>query len=650
MKRKVLKKKKVVRRKKPLVRKNIVRRRKNSSDVVLTLTKGEFNALDRVFYGKDHFDLIHDILESMSGYHNWPASIALSQEEKAALAADLIYAMTNELPTVDRYFNEVYKKLPKAQVKSLEPILKKVQGEPASKGNPRTRKNALKKKAKRGARGFLVDGDWRAQFKKSYSSRTFKGADKMQLTASELKMFREVDQLKPLVDSSGYLILPKYIPLIEREVKKSKDILAAKNAKWKKENLPTLDQAKAQDADIKGFVSYFKAVREDLSDTEKKSKTSLLSPRGKLYVRERFPGADFILKKVVKDHIDKTTPTTTSTKKAASSFADLFEDLSDDFSVQSESESVPKSKSSSKSKPKSSSKSKSKSKSVSKSRTASQSFDLSTDSSGSVPGSYDFPVSEEEIMESVEKGEVVGMLDEGQILALRATAGNFKDSLDTVQEALDESKELYDNLKNQLSFMGLDVLPNPHGGRRVGSDRYFPGNYSPRILSQLNPRGMSTKKHPSVATQVKFFKSPRGRVIWKGSAADGLGGAKADYELMAAGKSAGGARSQYKGWTNKDFRSVLSQLKNMKVPLSMKATPRRAAEDLYVYPKTKSFPIGDLYHARLAIIYVLSPSNSRQRKRVIKAVQKHWPEYKWSDFWKAKSKGKGLKTWNQYLK
>lgn len=632
MKRKVLKKKKVVRRKKPLVRKNIVRRRKNSSDVVLTLTKGEFNALDRVFYGKDHFDLIHDILESMSGYHNWPASIALSQEEKAALAADLIYAMTNELPTVDRYFNEVYKKLPKAQVKSLEPILKKVQGEPASKGNPRRRKNALKKKAKRGAKGFPENGDWRNEFKKSYSSRTFKGADKMELTTAELDMFRKSKLLKPYIDSSGYLILPKYIPILEKEIGKSKALLASKSAKWKKENLPTLDQAKALDPDIKGFVTYFRAVRNDLSDTEKGSKTTLLSPKGQILVKTRLPGSAYIIKKVVKDHIDKTKPTTTSTRKAATSFADLLDDLSDDFSAQSESESVPKSKS------------------VSKSRTASQSFDLSTDSSGSVSSPFDFPVSEEEIMESVEKGEVVGMLDEDQILALRATAGNFKDSLDTVQEALYESKELYDNLKDQLSFMGLDVLPNPHAGRRVGSDRYFPGNYSPRILSQLNPRGMSTKKHPSVATQVKFFKSPRGRVIWKGSAADGLGGAKADYELMAAGKSAGGARSQYKGWTNKDFRSVLSQLKNMKVPLSMKATPRRAAESLYVYPKTKRYPIGDLYHARLAIIYVLSPSNSRQRKRVIKAVQKHWPEYKWSDFWKAKSKGKGLKTWNQYLK
>lgn len=511
---------------------------------------------------------------------------------------------------------------------------------------PLVRKNALKKKAKRGSKGFPENGDWRNEFKKSYASRTFKGKDKMELTTAELGLFRDSKLLKPYIDSSGYLNLPKYIPIIEKEIGKSKAILATKDAKWKKENLPTLDQAKALDPDIKGFATYFRAVRNDLSDTEKGSKTTLLSPKGQILVKARLPGAAYIIKKVVKDHIDKTKPTTTSTKKAATSFADLLEDLSDDFSVQSESVSKPKAKS----KPKSSSKSKSKSKSVSRSATASQSFDLSTDSSGSIAGSYDFPVSEEEIMESVEKGEVVGMLDEDQILALRTTAGNFKDSLDTVQEALDESKELYDNLKAQLSFMGLDVLPNPHGGRRVGSDRYFPGNYSPRILSQLNPRGMSTKKSPSVAAQVKFFKSPRGRVIWKGSVADGLGGAKADYELMAAGKSAGGARSQYKGWTNKDFRSVLSQLKKMKVPLSMKATPRRAAEDLYVYPKTEKYPIGDLYHARLAIIYVLSPSNSRERKKVIKTVQEHWPEYKWSDFWKSKSKGKGLKTWNQYLK
>ena len=575
MKRKALKKKKVVRRKKPLVRKNVVRRRKNSSDVVLTLTKGQFNTLDEVFYGKDDFDLIHDILESMRGYHNWPAHIALSQEEKSVLWGDLWFAMTQKLPTVDRYFNEVYKKLPKAQVKSLESILKKVESLPRSKGNPRRRKNALKKKAERGSKGFPENGDWRNEFKKSYSSREFKGKDKMKLSSAELVVFQTSTLLKPYIDSSGYLNLPKYIPILEKEIGRSKSVLASKSAKWKKENLPTLDQAKAIDPNIKGFVSYFRAVRGDLSDTEKGSKTTLLSPKGQLLVIARLPGSAYIVKKVVKDYIDKTKPTTTSTKKAASSFADLLDDLSDDLSAQSESAS--KSKSSSKPKPKP----KSKSKSVSRSRDVSQSFDLSTDSSGSVAGSYDFPVSEEEIMESVEKGEVVGVLDEDQILALRATAGNFKDSLDTVQDALDESKELYDNLKAQLSFMGLDVLPNPHGGRRVGSDRYFPGNYAPRILSRLNPRGRALK---------------------------------------------------------------------MKVPLRMKATPRRAAEDLYVYPKTEKYPIGDLYHARLAVIYVLSPSGSRQAEKVIKTVQEHWPEYKWSDFWKAKSKGKGLKTWNQYLK
>ena len=44
----------------------------------------------------------------------------------------------------------------------------------------------------------------------------------------------------------------------------------------------------------------------------------------------------------------------------------------------------------------------------------------------------------------------------------------------------------------------------------------------------------------------------------------------------------------------------------LKVPLRMAETPRYAAEGIYVYPKTDSFPIGDLYHARMAVDRVLS--------------------------------------------
>ena len=399
------------------------------------------------------------------------------------------------------------------------------------------------------------------EFKKSFRDRTFKNGF-MSLNAKEQTIFQN-KPFNKMLDKSGQSInVAAYGAFLDKAIAESNAALAAKSGSWMKKNLPSLESAKNALPQIKGPKSYLKAVRSDLEDTEKGSKTSLLGKLGRGTVKNRLPGNAYIIRKVVTDHLAKSRPAkgSSSRKDTTIGFRDLFSaDNIPSLSEESQSKSKSKSKSRSRSRSKAS---------------ASESDPLSSSEEAMLS---------ESVEESIAKGEVVGVLDEDQIAVLRVTADNFKDSLDQVQESLSETKELYANMKAQLSSMGLQILPNPSHVRplsRVGSDRYFPSSYRPRLLSQLNPRGA-----------VK-----------------------------------------------------------LKVPLRMKATPRRAAEELYVYPKRKSFPIGDLYHARMAIIYVLSSDHSRQRKKVIKTVQANWPDYSWSTFWNAKRKGKKLKTWNQYLK
>lgn len=95
-------------------------------------------------------------------------------------------------------------------------------------------------------------------------------------------------------------------------------------------------------------------------------------------------------------------------------------------------------------------------------------------------------------------------------------------------------------------------------------------------------------------------------------------------------------------------RNPMSRRSNRRlrrVPDDMRETPRSAAEDLYVFPRQQSFPIGDLFHARLALVYALSPTHASQRKKVAQAVQKAYPSYDWGAWWNARKK-KGVPTWS----
>jgi len=91
------------------------------------------------------------------------------------------------------------------------------------------------------------------------------------------------------------------------------------------------------------------------------------------------------------------------------------------------------------------------------------------------------------------------------------------------------------------------------------------------------------------------------------------------------------------------------------VPLRMASTSRRAAEGLYVYPRQKIYPIGDLYHARKALNYVIGfPSTRPEASAVVRAVVKAYPQYDWKAYWasKLKKRKKGqtkLESFDSYL-
>lgn len=91
------------------------------------------------------------------------------------------------------------------------------------------------------------------------------------------------------------------------------------------------------------------------------------------------------------------------------------------------------------------------------------------------------------------------------------------------------------------------------------------------------------------------------------------------------------------------------------VPARIASTPREAAYGAFVFPNkapgSGSYPIGDLYHARLALVYVLSPSNKGKRRAVVQAVQAVHPQYDWAKWWDRKAKGKkGVQSWASYVK
>jgi len=69
------------------------------------------------------------------------------------------------------------------------------------------------------------------------------------------------------------------------------------------------------------------------------------------------------------------------------------------------------------------------------------------------------------------------------------------------------------------------------------------------------------------------------------------------------------------------------------VPRGMSGTPRSAATSLYVFPRRRSFPIGDLFHAKMAVEWATTWPNLKQFKHeVLRAVEKAYPDYDWRGY------------------
>ena len=97
------------------------------------------------------------------------------------------------------------------------------------------------------------------------------------------------------------------------------------------------------------------------------------------------------------------------------------------------------------------------------------------------------------------------------------------------------------------------------------------------------------------------------------------------------------------------LRSNPSKKKN--VPSYIKETPRSAAKGVSVFPRRKeAWPIGDLFHARLALIYAMAPTHRPQIASVIQAVGKYYPEYKWAGWWSKETKKRNAKEREEALK
>ena len=75
-----------------------------------------------------------------------------------------------------------------------------------------------------------------------------------------------------------------------------------------------------------------------------------------------------------------------------------------------------------------------------------------------------------------------------------------------------------------------------------------------------------------------------------------------------------------------------------KVPEHMKETSRKKAEGVYVFPKRKSYPIGDLYHARKALLQSMWPNNLKKAPTVLQAIVATWPQYNWKAYWNKEAK------------
>jgi hypothetical protein len=113
--------------------------------------------------------------------------------------------------------------------------------------------------------------------------------------------------------------------------------------------------------------------------------------------------------------------------------------------------------------------------------------------------------------------------------------------------------------------------------------------------------------------------------------------AKTNPALRRAGSSRYFGGKRYSPWMTPYKAKENPKRIKRPVPTRMRRTPRSAAEGVYVLPKLEKFPIGDLFHARMAVNYVFGfPSNRKYTRQVVRAVQAEYPDYAWGRYWRSK--------------
>lgn len=66
----------------------------------------------------------------------------------------------------------------------------------------------------------------------------------------------------------------------------------------------------------------------------------------------------------------------------------------------------------------------------------------------------------------------------------------------------------------------------------------------------------------------------------------------------------------------------------LRVKKLTKAARAKLPASAFVFPRTRKYPINDMAHGRLALIYAMSPTNAKDRKKVKAAVFKKYPRLK----------------------
>ena len=101
--------------------------------------------------------------------------------------------------------------------------------------------------------------------------------------------------------------------------------------------------------------------------------------------------------------------------------------------------------------------------------------------------------------------------------------------------------------------------------------------------------------------------------------------------------SVAGARAAQAGYAaHKGSKRQIATRRNPRlrpVPSHISPTPRAAAEHISAIGVPGQWPIGDLFHARLALIYAMAPNNYGKHKQILNAVERAYPQYDWAKWW-----------------